>query len=72
MFYCDPNSDYCYAYSIDDDMTIDTTIPKDTPALALRPEDVPLREGPPTREEMLIYYPGKFTWEQLKTFINSG
>ncbi|KAJ3986839.1 hypothetical protein F5890DRAFT_1501365 [Lentinula detonsa] len=33
---------------------------------------VPLRTGPPTREELLAYYPSKFTWEQLKTFINSG
>lgn len=39
---------------------------------ALTPENVPLRSGPPTREELLVYYPAKFTWEQLKTFINSG
>jgi hypothetical protein len=33
---------------------------------------VPLRRGPPTREELLTYYPAKFTWSQLKTFVNSG
>ncbi|THV03044.1 hypothetical protein K435DRAFT_827275 [Dendrothele bispora CBS 962.96] len=32
-------------------------------------KDVP---GPPTREELLANYPAKFTWEQLKTFVNSG
>ncbi|KAI0667731.1 hypothetical protein C8Q78DRAFT_1140374 [Trametes maxima] len=32
---------------------------------------VPLGNGPPTRDEMLVYYPAKFTWKQLKTFINS-
>ena len=35
-------------------------------------EDVPLGKGPPTREELLVYYPAKFSWHQLKTFINSG
>ncbi|PCH39885.1 hypothetical protein WOLCODRAFT_88342 [Wolfiporia cocos MD-104 SS10] len=39
---------------------------------ALIPENVPLRSGPPTREELLVHYPAKFTWEQLKTFVNSG
>ncbi|CAL1712455.1 unnamed protein product [Somion occarium] len=34
--------------------------------------EVPLRTGPPTREELLVHYPAKFTWEQLKTFVNSG
>ncbi|KAI0373660.1 hypothetical protein BV20DRAFT_962222 [Pilatotrama ljubarskyi] len=38
----------------------------------LSPETVPLGVGPPTREEMLVYYPAKFTWRQLKTFVNSG
>ncbi|KAH0586401.1 hypothetical protein H2248_007637 [Termitomyces sp. 'cryptogamus'] len=36
------------------------------------PNDVPLRAGPPTREELLVYYPAKFTWTQLKSFVNSG
>ncbi|KAH9851714.1 hypothetical protein C2E23DRAFT_732402 [Lenzites betulinus] len=35
-------------------------------------DHVPLGTGPPTREEMLAYYPAKFTWRQLKTFVNSG
>lgn len=39
---------------------------------ALSTENVPLRTGPPTREELLVYYPAKFTWTQLKTFVNSG
>ena len=34
--------------------------------------DVPLRTGPPTKEELLFHYPAKFTWNELKTFINSG
>ncbi|KAF8964170.1 hypothetical protein BDZ97DRAFT_1816627 [Flammula alnicola] len=34
--------------------------------------EVPLRTGPPTREEILVHYPAKFTWNQLKTFVNSG
>ncbi|KAH9948866.1 hypothetical protein B0H21DRAFT_689339 [Amylocystis lapponica] len=38
----------------------------------LTPENVPLRSGPPTREELLVYYPSKFTWQQLKTFVNAG
>jgi len=33
---------------------------------------VPLGEGTPTKEELLAYYPAKFTWKQLKTFVNSG
>ncbi|TDL23125.1 hypothetical protein BD410DRAFT_747072 [Rickenella mellea] len=32
----------------------------------------PERGGPPTREELELYYPAKFTWKQLKTFVNSG
>lgn len=35
-------------------------------------DTVPLRNGPPTREELFVYYPAKFTFQQLKTFINSG
>lgn len=38
----------------------------------LCPETVPLGDGPPTKEELLVYYPAKFTWEQLKSFVNSG
>ncbi|TRM63839.1 hypothetical protein BD626DRAFT_492851 [Schizophyllum amplum] len=33
---------------------------------------VELRSGPPTKEELEYYYPAKFTWTQLKTFINAG
>ncbi|KAJ7160042.1 hypothetical protein C8R46DRAFT_1001192 [Mycena filopes] len=33
---------------------------------------VPLGSGLPTREELLVHYPAKFTWNQLKTFVNSG
>ncbi|TFK73639.1 hypothetical protein BDN72DRAFT_893819 [Pluteus cervinus] len=40
--------------------------------VVLTPETVPLRTGPPTREELLVYYPAKFTWEQLKVFVTSG
>ena len=33
---------------------------------------VPLGTGPPTREELVAHYPAKFTWRELRTFINSG
>ncbi|KAG1799437.1 uncharacterized protein HD556DRAFT_128290 [Suillus plorans] len=33
---------------------------------------VSLLTGPPTRKELLAHYPAKFTWHQLKTFVNSG
>ncbi|KAJ7078669.1 hypothetical protein C8R44DRAFT_723067 [Mycena epipterygia] len=33
---------------------------------------VPLGSGLPTREELLVHYPAKFTWLELKTFVNSG
>ncbi|KAG6850337.1 hypothetical protein H0H93_014610 [Arthromyces matolae] len=38
----------------------------------LNPKDVPLRKGPPTRDELVAHYPANFTWTQLKTFVNSG
>lgn len=28
--------------------------------------------GLPTRQELLEHYPAKFTWQELKTFVNSG
>lgn len=28
--------------------------------------------GPPTYQELLEHYPAKFTWQELKTFVNSG
>ena len=28
--------------------------------------------GPPTYQELLELYPAKFTWQELKTFVNSG
>ncbi|KAI0309923.1 hypothetical protein OF83DRAFT_1232317 [Amylostereum chailletii] len=40
--------------------------------ITLSPDTVPLGEGPPTKEQMLVYYPAKFTWKQIKTFVNSG
>ncbi|KAK0439890.1 hypothetical protein EV421DRAFT_1712963 [Armillaria borealis] len=45
-------------------MTIETPFSSSSP--------VPLRTGPPTKEELIVYYPAKFTWNQLKTFVNSG
>lgn len=35
-------------------------------------QNVPLRSGPPTKEELQVHYPAKFSWTQLKTFVNSG
>jgi len=28
--------------------------------------------GLPTHQELLDHYPAKFTWQDLKTFVNSG
>ncbi|KAF9243733.1 hypothetical protein BU15DRAFT_71859 [Melanogaster broomeanus] len=39
---------------------------------ARTPEVVPLRSGLPTKDELLVHYPARFTWPQLKSFINSG
>ncbi|KAF9046083.1 hypothetical protein BJ165DRAFT_1414889 [Panaeolus papilionaceus] len=47
-------------------------MPHSTIDKVLNKETVPLRTGPPTREELFVYYPAKFTWNQLKTFVNSG
>lgn len=44
----------------------------DTKHVELSPDTVPLGTGPPTREELLVHYPAKFTWHQLKVFVNSG
>ncbi|KAF8158060.1 hypothetical protein B0H34DRAFT_707342 [Crassisporium funariophilum] len=49
-----------------------TNAPNGSPTTYLTAEQVPLRSGPPTFEELLVHYPAKFTWEQLKTFVNSG
>ncbi|EKM51604.1 uncharacterized protein PHACADRAFT_261847 [Phanerochaete carnosa HHB-10118-sp] len=73
MIYCDPDSGACYLYPLDE-MTIDLAAAKtlEVTATPLKPGDVPLREGPPTREELLVHYPARFTWQQLKCFVNSG
>ena len=39
---------------------------------ALLSSNIPLGSGPPRREELLAHYPAKFTWKELKTFVNSG
>ncbi|KAH8085412.1 hypothetical protein BXZ70DRAFT_900205 [Cristinia sonorae] len=44
----------------------------DAVAISPKPAEVPLRTGPPTKEELIAHYPAKFTWNQLKTFVNSG
>jgi hypothetical protein len=33
---------------------------------------VAVRSGTPTMDELRVYYPARFTWLQLKTFVNSG
>ena len=72
MIYCDPDSTCCFVFSIDD-MTVESADPKDVLFLPpLDPESVPLRTGPPTKEELLVHYPARFTWTQLKAFVNSG
>ncbi|KAI0795254.1 hypothetical protein BC629DRAFT_313711 [Irpex lacteus] len=69
--YCDPDSRYCFATTFDD-MTVESAIVSQEQEKNPLPKDVPLREGPPTREELLAHYPAKFTWTQIKTFVNSG
>ena len=71
MIYCDPDSGACYVYP-PDDMTIDLAAAKALDAAPLTPAAVPLREGPPTRDELLVHYPARFTWTQLKCFVSSG
>ncbi|THH20585.1 hypothetical protein EW146_g786 [Bondarzewia mesenterica] len=51
-------------------MTVDTHVVE--PPEKLSAENVQLGSGPPTREELLVYYPSKFTWQQMKTFVNAG
>ncbi|KXN81752.1 hypothetical protein AN958_03769 [Leucoagaricus sp. SymC.cos] len=56
-------------------MTIEASSQSQPPNLErkeLTAADVPLRKGPPTKEELIAHYPADFTWEQLKTFVNSG
>ncbi|KAI0754745.1 hypothetical protein C8Q80DRAFT_1216612 [Daedaleopsis nitida] len=48
-----------------------TDVPNGKP-VELSPETVPLGTGLPTRVELLVHYPAKFTWHQLKVFVNSG
>lgn len=69
--YCDPDSRYCFATTLDD-MTVESATALQEKEKNPLPKDVPLREGPPTREELLAHYPAKFTWTQIKTFVNSG
>ena len=38
----------------------------------LNADQISLCTGPPTKEEILVHYPPKFSWNQLKTFVNSG
>jgi hypothetical protein len=35
-------------------------------------ETVPLGKGPPTKSELIAHYPAKFSWTQLRTFVNAG
>ncbi|KZP06145.1 hypothetical protein FIBSPDRAFT_842412 [Athelia psychrophila] len=35
-------------------------------------QGIPLGTGPPSADELRVYYPAQFTWDQLKTFINAG
>ena len=48
------------------------TVDLNSKPVELSPETVPLGTGLPTREELLVHYPAKFTWHQLKVFVNSG
>ncbi|THH06088.1 hypothetical protein EW145_g4331 [Phellinidium pouzarii] len=41
-------------------------------ALHTETKEVPLGTGPPTREELRVYYTPRFTWTQLRLFINFG
>lgn len=70
--YCDPDSRYCFAISLDD-MTVESAVAMQERQKSVSlPHDAPLGDGPPTREELLAHYPAKFTWTHMKTFVNSG
>ncbi len=73
MNLCDYGLGSCFVSSLDT-MAIDSPqeLREGTTAQGLNAANVPLRAGRPTREELLVYYPAKFTWAQLKTFVNSG
>ena len=43
-----------------------------TGTLSLKPRHVPLRAGPPTREELDAYYPPMITWDELKQYVAAG
>ncbi|KIJ45115.1 hypothetical protein M422DRAFT_29969 [Sphaerobolus stellatus SS14] len=50
------------------------TIPLPRPLTPV-PDDlssVTLREGPPSLAELAKFYPARFTWEELKSFMRSG
>lgn len=51
-------------------MTIEKHIVPGPPGSEETP--VPIRSGPPTRQELLTHYPAHFTWPQIQTFVNSG
>jgi hypothetical protein len=71
--FCDPDSGRCFYISLDDTMTIESAAAfQQGQTLPVSMSHVPLGEGPPTKEELLVHYPAKFTWMQLKTFVNSG
>jgi hypothetical protein len=41
-------------------------------SISARAPEIPIGLGPPTKAELIMHYPGKFSWEQLRTFINAG
>lgn len=57
-----------------DDSVSTSTITDHLNGLAekIQPPSVVLGTGPPTKEELDAFYPGKFTFDQLKLFINVG
>lgn len=73
MNFCDFDLGCCFVSSLDT-MAIDNAqdLRPDVPSLASTVANVSPLRGRPTKEELLVHYPAKFTWSQLKTFINSG
>jgi hypothetical protein len=59
---------------LSDDPVAFLTLPMSTaaPPASRSASDVPLGTGLPTKEELIAHYPAKFSWTQLRAFVNAG
>jgi hypothetical protein len=54
-------------WEIDQILTLQMTVTEGKP-----PATAYVGTGLPTYQELLDHYPARFTWRELKTFVNSG